>query len=183
MERRDEAYVLRTQELAEADLIVTLLAEHHGKVRGVARSARRSQRRFGGGLAPLTHVRAQWDEREGRELHRIEGLECVRSFAPMQAEPVLQAACAVLAELAESFSHEGQSDPRAARLLGAVLAALEAGLEPWTAVRYFEYWTLRLHGILPDWTVCAGCGRELGRAARGRVEPHGAIACAGCATP
>ena len=46
--QQDEAYVLTTQELGEADLIVTLLAEHHGKVRAVARSARRSRRRFGG---------------------------------------------------------------------------------------------------------------------------------------
>ena len=83
--QRDEAFVLRTQELGEADLIVTLLTEHHGQVRAVARSARRSRRRFGGVLEPMTRVRAAWTEREGRDLHGLDEIEARRSFAEMQA--------------------------------------------------------------------------------------------------
>lgn len=148
--RRDEAFVLDSHELGEADLIVTLLAEHAGRVRGVATSARRSRRRFGGALEPLTRVRATWTEREGRDLHRIEALEVVRSFADMQAAPERQAAAAVLREIAVATSHEGEGDPRAFRLIAAVAEALENGLEPWVAVRYFEFWTLRLHGVLAE---------------------------------
>jgi DNA repair protein RecO (recombination protein O) len=148
--RRDEAWVLDTHQLGEADLIVTLLAEHAGRVRGVATSARRSRRRFGGALEPLTRVQASWVEREGRELHRIESLDVVRSFADMQASPERQAAAAIVREIAASSSHEGDGDPRVFRLVGAVAEALEGGLDPWVAVRYFEYWTLRLHGVLPE---------------------------------
>ena len=148
--RRDEAWVLDTHELGEADLIVTLMAEHAGRVRGVATSARRSRRRFGGALEPLTRVHASWVEREGRELHRIDSLEVVRSFADMQAIPERQAAAAVVREIAVASSHEGDGDPRVFRLVGAVAEALENGLDPWVAVRYFEYWTLRLHGVLPE---------------------------------
>jgi recombinational DNA repair protein (RecF pathway) len=39
-----------------------------------------------------------------------------------------------------------------------VLDALEGGLDPWVAVRYAEYWLLKLHGVLPDLNHCAGCG-------------------------
>ena len=148
--RRDEAWVLGTHELGEADLIVTLLAEHAGRVRGVATSARRSRRRFGGALEPLTRVRASWVEREGRDLHRIESLEVVRSFADMQSAPERQAAAAIVREIAVATSREGDGDPLAFRLVGAVAEALEGGLDPWVAVRYFEYWTLRLHGVLPE---------------------------------
>lgn len=148
--RRDEAWVLDTHELGEADLIVTLLAEHAGRVRGVATSARRSRRRFGGALEPLTRVDASWVEREGRELHRLESLDVVKSFAAMQASPECQAAVAILREIAAASSHEGDGDPRVFRLVGAVAEALEAGLDPWVAVAYFEYWTLRLHGVLPE---------------------------------
>ena len=148
--RRDEAWVLDTHELGEADLIVTLLAEHAGRVRGVATSARRSRKRFGGALEPLTRVTASWVEREGRELHRIESLDVVRSFADMQASPERQAAVAIVREIASSTSHEGDGDPHVFRLIGAVAEALEAGLDPWVAVRYFEFWTLRLHGVLPE---------------------------------
>ena len=162
-EWRDEAYVLATRALGETDLIVSLLAEHHGKVRGVARSARRSRRRFGGLLEPLTHVRAVWVEKPGRELHRIEGLEGVRSFAEMQSDPVCQAACAVLVEICDVFSREGQAEGKGFKLLGAVLDSLNGGSERWTMLRYFEYWTLRLHGLLPDVESCAICGRRLPR--------------------
>jgi DNA repair protein RecO (recombination protein O) len=157
-QRRDEAYVLGTSELGEADLIVTLLAEHHGRVRGVGASARKSRRRFGGALQPMTHVVASWVEREGRELHRIESLEPLRSFAAMQSDPARQAACAVLCEITAAIVRDEQPEEKTFRLLGAVLAALEGGLHPWLAVRYAEYWTLKLHGVLPDLAHCGRCG-------------------------
>lgn len=158
--RQDAAYVLGVTELGEADLIVTLLAEHAGRVRGVAASARKSRRRFGGALEPLSWVDATWREREGRELHRVEALELRRSFADMQSEPAVQAACAVLAEVAGGLARENEGDPREFRLLGAVLEALESGLDPLVGVRYFEYWTSRLHGILPELRTCRECGRS-----------------------
>jgi DNA repair protein RecO (recombination protein O) len=179
-ECRDEAYVLSTRALGETDLIVSLLAENHGQVRGVARSARRSRRRFGGLLEPLTHVRAVWVEKPGRELHRIEGLEGLRSFAEMQADPVRQAACAVLAEVSEVFCREGQAEKRSFKLLGAVLDGLSEGGDPWTMLRYFEYWTLRLHGVLPDVGQCGVCGRKLASRVRVRVGWRSGLHCGRC---
>jgi len=105
-QHRDQAYVLGTTELGEADLIVTLLAENTGRLRGVAPSARKSRKRFGGRLEPLTRVVVTWAQREGRDLHRIESLETLRSFAAMQADPAKQAACAVLAEITGHVVHE-----------------------------------------------------------------------------
>ena len=154
----DEAYVLRTRELGDTDLIVTLFAAGNGQVRGVARSARSSRRRFGGCLEPLTRVRLGWTERDGRELHRIDSMEALQSHAAMQADPLLQAACAVLCELGEQFSHPHQADPVGYRLLGAVLEALSNGADPLQIVRYAQYWTLRIHGLEPGLDCCADCG-------------------------
>jgi len=179
--RQDEAYVVGTQEMGEADLIVTLVAESAGLVRGVAPSARRSRKRFGGALEPLTRVRASWVEREGRDLHRIESLEPERSYATMQSEPIRQAACAVLAEVAGTTSREEQPDPTVFRLMGAVLDALEGGLDPFAAVRYFEFWELKLHGVLPDLAECGGCGKELAATDPRLVAPGDGLRCAPCA--
>ncbi|HXV76274.1 MAG TPA: DNA repair protein RecO [Candidatus Polarisedimenticolaceae bacterium] len=177
----DEAWVLETRELGEADLIVALFCREHGSVRGVARAARKSRRRFGGSLAPLTRVRLTWGEKAGRELHRIDGIECTRSFASMQREPVVQAAVAVVCEVAQALAREGQPGPREFDLIAAVAQALEAGCDPWIAVRYLEYWMLRLHGVLPDFDRCASCGRELGRRPVARVDLHGIVRCRECA--
>lgn len=176
----DDAYVLRTQPLGDADLIVTLFAAEGGKVRGVARSARRSRKRFGGALEPMTRVRLGWVEKTGRELHRIESMEIDRSFASMQADPTLQAACAVVAEMCEVFAHEGEPDRKTFDLVGAVLAALESDLDAWIGVRYFEYWLLRLHGLLPDTDRCAACDGPAGGTVL-RVEPGLGARCHSCA--
>jgi DNA repair protein RecO (recombination protein O) len=177
-QRTDEAYVLATQPLGESDLIVTLLGEQAGLVRGVAAYARTSRRRFGGALEPLTRVRAAWVEKPGRELHRIESLDPARSYAAMQAEPARQAACAVLAEMFRSVAREEQPEPQGFRLLGAVLDALEEGLDPFAAVRYAEYWTLRLHGVLGDPSACADCGAPL--PAAGWASPTSGVVCPDC---
>ena len=44
---RDEAIVLRTHKLGEADRIITLLTRQHGRVRAVAKGVRRTTSRFG----------------------------------------------------------------------------------------------------------------------------------------
>jgi len=178
--QQDEAYVLRTQELGDADLIVTLFARHHGKVRGVARSARKSRRRFGGYLEPLSLVDASWVEREGRELHRLESIEGRRSFATMQSDPLRQATCAVLAEVSSCYAQEAHADPDAFRLLGALLEALEKGGNPRLLLRYFEYWMLRIHGLAPDLDGCSQCGGSLHTARSVAVLPGTGLLCAGC---
>jgi DNA repair protein RecO (recombination protein O) len=181
MRHQDEAYVLRTQELGDADLIVTLFARHQGQVRGVARSARKSRRRFGGYLEPMTVVEATWVEREGRELHRLEQIEGRRSFATMQADPLRQAACAVLAEITSCYAQEAHGEPDAFRLLGAVLESLERGGQPRLLLRYFEYWMLRIHGLLPDLARCGRCGRKLPDARAVAVAPGTGLLCDDCA--
>jgi DNA repair protein RecO (recombination protein O) len=161
MQRCDEAFLLGIQELGDADLILTLLVEGAGTVRGVARSARRSRRRFGGSLEPMSRVRLHWFRKAGRDLHRIESMELVESYAAMQADPAVQAACSVVAEVTRTLCRENDDDPRIFRLVGAVLDALGQGIGPWVAVRYFEYWMLRLHGLLPDLASCRSCARDL----------------------
>ena len=53
---RDEAVVLRTAKLGEADRIITLLTRDHGKVRAVAKGVRRTKSRFGARLEPFMRV-------------------------------------------------------------------------------------------------------------------------------
>ena len=82
--KESEAIVLRTYPLRESDLLVTLFTRLEGKVRGVARAAKKSKRRFGGALEPMTYVRAVYDERERQELVRLDSCEVIES--PMSGE-------------------------------------------------------------------------------------------------
>src|SRR5439155_22685225 len=77
--KESEAIVLRTYPLREADLLVTLFTRLEGKLRGVARSAKKSKRRFGGALEPLTYVQASYEDREPEELARLDSFEVLGS--------------------------------------------------------------------------------------------------------
>ena len=73
--RSGEAIVLRTWPFHEADLLVSLFTREHGRIKGIARHAMRSRRRFGGALEPMTHVKATWAERPKQELVRLDAFE------------------------------------------------------------------------------------------------------------
>lgn len=179
--RSAEAFVLRTWDLGEADLLVSLFTRDEGKVRGVAKAARRSRRRFGGALEPLTRVIVRYVEREGRDLARIEDLEVQRSYFEAQRDPAVAAAFGYVAEVVDQFGHEKEQDERFFRLVGSVVEGLSRGVDPRLAARYFEAWTLRLQGLLPDLRSCPSCGRSFREGAcydRGEGE----LWCRDCAT-
>lgn len=177
--RRVEAFVLRSDTLGESDLLLSLFSLEEGKLRGAARGGRRSRRRFGGAFEPLTRVRVAFRETEGRSLARLDDLEILRSFFAMQSDPRVAAACAYAAEIAEQFAREKEADPRFFRLLAAVAEGLDAGIEPYVAVRYLELWTLRLQGILPALAGCGGCGSSL-EAGAGLHSAEGDLRCKRC---
>src|SRR5665213_3385242 len=77
VQHHGEAIVLRTWPFHEADLLVSLFTREQGKVKGVARHAMRSRRRFGGALEPATHVRASYAERPRQDLARLDSFEIV----------------------------------------------------------------------------------------------------------
>ena len=76
---RDEAIVLRTQKLGEADRIITLLTRSHGRVRAVAKGVRRTSSRFGARLEPFSHVDLQLAE--GRSLDVVTQAETLAPYA------------------------------------------------------------------------------------------------------
>jgi len=158
--RESEAIVLRTYPLREADLLVTLFTRIEGKVRGVARAAKKSKRRFGGALEPLTYVRAFYDVREGQDLARLEACEVLDS--PLAAEVSYPRAVALghIAELLDELLPDRESNDAIFRLTLSVLHAL-TGPEIWMPVTYFDLWLTRLVGFLPELTECIVCGRTL----------------------
>jgi DNA repair protein RecO (recombination protein O) len=158
--RESEAIVLRSYPLREADLLVTLFTRAEGKVRGVARSAKKSKRRFGGALEPLTYVRAFYDVRERQELARLDSCEVLES--PMASEVSYARAVALghIAELLDELLPDREANDAIFRLTLSVLHVL-TGPDIWMPVTYFDLWLTRLVGFLPELTECTVCGRNL----------------------
>ena len=158
--RESEAIVLRTYPLREADLLVTLFTRAEGKVRGVARSAKKSKRRFGGALEPLTYVRAFYDVRERQELARLDACEVLESPLASQVSYARAVALGHIAELLDELLPDHEANDAIFRLTLSVLHAL-TGADVWMPVTYFELWLTRLVGFLPELAECIICGRSL----------------------
>src|SRR5256885_5957371 len=100
---RDEAVVLRVQNLGEADRIITLFTRRHGRVRAVAKGVRRTTSKFGARLEPFGHIDVQ--VAEGRTLHVIGQVESIDLYGKRLVEdyPRYTAASAI-AETAERLT-------------------------------------------------------------------------------
>ncbi len=158
--KESEAIVLRTYPLRESDLLVTLFTRLEGKVRGVARAAKKSKRRFGGALEPLTVVKAYYEDRERQELTRLDSCEVLES--PLASEVNYPRAVALghVAELLHELLPEREANDAIFRLTISVLSVLR-GQNVWLPITYFELWMTRLVGFLPELSECMTCGREL----------------------
>jgi DNA repair protein RecO (recombination protein O) len=158
--KESEAIVLRSYPLREADLLVTFFTRAEGKVRGVARAAKKSKRRFGGALEPLTRVRAYWEDREGRELARLDSCEVLESPLASEVDYPRAVALGHVAEMLDELLPDREANDAVFRLAVAVLARLRAGAI-WMPLTYFDLWMARLMGYLPELGECIGCGAAL----------------------
>ncbi len=158
--KESEAIVLRTYPLRESDLLVTLFTRLEGKVKGVARAAMKSRRRFGGALEPLTYVRAVYDDRERKDLARLDSCEIIES--PMASEVTYSRAAALahVAELLDELLPDREASDAVFRLSLAVLQEMRGAIL-WMPLTYFELWMTRLMGFLPEFSACIVCGKEL----------------------
>jgi len=158
--RVSEAFVIQTYPLQESDLIVSFLTRDSGKMRGVAKRARRPKSPFGAGLERLSRVRISYFQKETRELVNMDGCEMIQSQFALAGDYQASVALDFLAEISEQLLPAGEANEKFFRLVATALDHLRSGKTgaPWLATTYFALWSLRLAGLLPELHVCLGCG-------------------------
>lgn len=155
---RDEAVVLRTHQLAEADRIITLLTRSRGKVRAVAKGVRRTSSRFGARLEPFMVVDLQCYE--GRNLDTVTQAETLAAHgeAISRDYPAYTAATAIV-ETCDRLTEAHEPATQHYLLLSGALAALAAGSHD--APLILDAYLLRalsISGWAPSFYDCAKCG-------------------------
>src|SRR5256885_124692 len=141
-----DALILRTYKLGESDRIVVFLTRDRGKKRGVAKNARQSRRRFGGGLEPLTYGRVGYMERERRDLVSLHYVEPLRSPLAAANGDAL-GYVGYFAELIDEWAPDADPNEALFRLGVSMVEAIADGVPIEPLARYFEYWVLRLQGV------------------------------------
>ena len=176
---RDQAVVLRTHQLGEADRIITLLTRSHGKVRAVAKGVRKTSSKFGGRLEPYSHVDIQFAEGRGA-LEVVTQVECLH-VSRLAADYSRFTAAEVLVETADRLvAEEGSPAMQQYRLLLGAIRALEtSGLPAPLIVDSYLLRALAVAGYAVSTAACAGCGDT---AVRWFSPQSGGAVCTACRT-
>jgi DNA repair protein RecO (recombination protein O) len=174
----DSAVVVRTYRLGEADRIVVLVSEHHGKVRAVAKGVRRTQSKFGARLEPLSHISFLAWKGKG-DLDTINQAQVLDPFVAMRNNlERLQSGLSIV-EIAEQIVQEGHPNPQIyAMVVGALRTAADPARRVDLVAPAFMMKALAADGAHPVLSQCASCGETADLVAFDLNE--GGVLCRAC---
>jgi DNA repair protein RecO (recombination protein O) len=151
-----EAIVIGGHNLGEADRIVSFFTRRLGKIRAVAKGARRIRSRFGGTIELFTHGHLVFFEWPTRTLHKINEFSVIESFAPLKADLGRLGRGAYIVELAAGAVEDGEPNEEIFLLLRDALAFLVSHDDA-RLLRTFEIRLLRIAGYLLELYRCLNC--------------------------
>jgi len=153
---RAEAIVLRHANWGEADRILTLYTREQGKLRAIAKGARKIRSRKAGHLEPFTHVTLQLAK--SRDLPIITQVETVDPYLPLGEDLTRTGYASYVLELIDRFTYEQEGgNPALFDLLTDTLARLCSTAEVWGVIRHYEMRLLDFLGFRPHLFECANC--------------------------
>jgi len=178
---KSEAVILQVTDYAEYDKIVSFYTKNYGRIRGIARGAKRSQRRFGGALEPFTHDEVTFFEKEGHGLARLEDCRIINTFPALGKDIKKIAYGNYLLELVNTLTPEREKHPEILTLLLHFLNLLSEQAAREDILRIFEIRLTTLLGYQPQVLRCVSCGRDyiLQETYRFSVK-KGGILCSAC---
>ncbi len=176
---RVEAVVLRHADWGEADRLLTLYTRERGKVRAIAKGARKIRSRKAGHLEPFMRVTLQLAR--GHDLLIVTQADTVEAYLGIHENLVKTSQAAYVVELLDRFTYEEDTENYGIfRLLTEALSRLEQEADPWLALRYYEIRLLELLGYRPHLFECANCGREIKAEDQFFSAAQGGVLCPAC---
>ena len=181
---RDEGVVLRAIKLGEADRIVTIFTQGHGKIRAVAKGIRKTTSKFGARLEPMSRVALQCYK--GRDLDIVTQAESLDANRVLREEYALLTRTVPMLEAVDQVAQDREANPALYRMLTGALRTLASTRNPLVTPAFF-WKLLSLEGFHPMLDGCARCGEaddELDGGERALVAfdlDEGGTVCRSCA--
>lgn len=157
--QRVEAIVLKHSDFGEADRLLTLYTREEGKLRALAKGARKPGSRKGGHLEPFSRVRLLLGK--GRDLAVVNQAEALATHTELTQNLEALGYASYVVELLDKFSADHDENRGVYRLLRETLERLAAGVELRLAVRYYEMRLLDQVGFRPQLQTCLNCGKKI----------------------
>lgn len=176
------AIVLRSISYGEADKIVTLYTLDFGKIKGMAKGAKRSRKRFGNTLEIGSYVTATFFEKETSDLVRLSHCDLIRPFASLREDMHRLAWASYFIELVNELTAEKIKNKELFQLLLAFLELVDQGILKEEIQRVFEVRILANLGYQPQFDRCLRCKMAISTERVFFVPREGRIVCPPCST-
>jgi len=159
---KTQVIVLRSLDYGESDRIVTFYSSDFGKLKGIAKGARRSRKRFANNALELFSCSHTLFSRKGRNtLAFIEDCDIINSYHDVRGNLEKMLIASYMVELVDQFTREGKENSNLFRLLQDFLTIIEAGETSEWLLRFFEIRLLRLSGYEPVLDRCLACKKPV----------------------
>ncbi len=175
---RTEAIVIRRSDFGEADRLLTLFSPDRGKMRAIAKGARKPQSRKTGHVELF--MRSKFLVAEGRDLDIITQAEAVETYAPLRASLVRATYASYAVELLDRFTVDEDPHRDIYDLLALALATLTTTDEPLLLARFYELRLLSLTGFQPRLFNCVACGEPISEQDQFFSPDLGGLLCPAC---
>lgn len=177
------AIVLRTLDYGESDRIVTFYTADFGKIKGIAKGARRSQRRFANTLEPFSCSTILFSRRGDASLAFLENSDIIDHYTAIRADLEKTLLASYLVDLADQFTLEGKVNTELFALIQNFLKLMNGGPVSDVMMRFFEMRLLKYSGYEPVLDRCTVCQRPIEEAVACRFSFHaGGVSCNSCYT-
>jgi DNA repair protein RecO (recombination protein O) len=179
-----QAIVMRAKELGESDLIVTFFTRHKGLLKGVAKGARRSRKRFVNCLDKFSLVSLEYALKKEGGLWFLHSGRLINGYPDLRSDFALLSAASYLIELTEILFPSGVSDPKMFDLLKDSLNSLTSPKRAVSIPLVFEARAMTLGGYRVNLEKCSKCGRAYKGEGIAVFKPEkGGITCLKCEQP
>ena len=181
------AIVIHSFNYGESDKIVTFFTKDFGKMKGIAKGARRSRKRFQNALDLFSHLRLIFFDREGLGLVRVQECDILSSFPKIREDLRKIIYGNYFLEMVNEMAGEREVHPEAFDLVLSFLKTLEGMEAQEEHLRIFEIRMLSLFGYQPNLKRCSLCKKDWEAlkdtpAVFFSIE-RGTLLCRGCSKP
>jgi len=176
-----EAIVLNGMRLGEADKLVTLLTAKRGKVKAVAKGARRPKSRYGASLEPFTYCNVILFDKKPTVLMRMSQADILKPFIKIRGDLDRIQAASRMAQMVSALLPEGEANPKIFSLLRTGLGEVEKSDHLEWLVRVFEIRCLKHAGYQARLDRCLTCHREIDSKPVYFSPKNGGTLCGSCA--
>ena len=175
------AVVVRSTPYGESDRIVTLYTLDFGKMKGIAKGAKRSQKRFANTLDIGSYIQVVFFEKETQDLVRLDHSELIHPFGSLREDITKLAWASYFIELVTEMTAERIKNKALFRLLVFFLNLIDRGMLQEDIQRVFEVRLLSHLGYQPHFDPCTRCRKRLSGEKFFFGIRQGGVLCPSCA--